>query len=173
MNFFPFSPLVGILLALPIFCDNRPITVPRLVSGRRSNNLWLKGRVWRILYAVQSGDGPEQEMVTQLLGKNVGAANGDYVGVACSRTGIAATIHGIAKTFAGSKLTFKRIVFRLMQMEENWNEYYNIVRLPQDLRTSRFDQPDFTNLSSGYGLFGACTVDSLVHEYPADFRYNH
>jgi len=126
-----------------------------------------------IQYTVQSGDGPEQAMVTQLLGKNVGAANGDYAGVACARTNIASAIHGISKTFAGSKLTFKRIVFRLMQMEENWNEYYNIVRLPQDLRTSRFDQPDFTNLSSGYGLFGACTVDSLVHEYPADFRYNH
>jgi hypothetical protein len=112
-------------------------------------------------------------MVTQLLGQNVAMASGGFAGVACARSYISSVIHGIAKTFAGSKLTFKRIVFRLLKMEKNWYEYYNIVRQSQDLRTTRFDQPDFTNLSSGYGVFGACTVDSLVHEYPSDFRFNH
>jgi hypothetical protein len=126
-----------------------------------------------ILYGVQNGDGPEVDSAAQLLGQGVGRTGDGYIGVACSRANISSRIHSISKTYAGSKLTFKRIVFRILQMDENWYEYYSIVRLAQDSRTTRFDQPDFTNLSDGYGVFGACTVDSLVHEYPPDFRYNH
>ena len=126
-----------------------------------------------ILYTVQNGNGREEERVVQLLGQDVGRASAGRASVACSRTNISSWFHYLSKTYAGSKLTFKRIVFRVLQMEENWCEYYNIVRLAQDTRSTRFDQPDFTNLSNGYGVFGGCTVDSLVHEYPADFIFNH
>ena len=126
-----------------------------------------------ILYTVQNGDGREVEREEQLLDPFVGKGGGGYTGVTCDRVIISGRLHTLSNTYAGAKITFKRIVFRVMQMEENWTEYYSIVRLAQDSRTTRFDQPDFTNLSSGYGVFGGCTVDSLVHNYPADFRFNH
>ncbi len=126
-----------------------------------------------ILYTVQNGGGREEEREAQFLGPNVAMGGGGYTSVWCDRASVSSVLHNLSKKYAGSKLTFKRIVFRLIQMEENWYEYYSIVRLAQDSRTTRFDQPDFTNLSRGYGVFGACTVDSLVHEYPADFRFNH
>ena len=72
-----------------------------------------------------------------------------------------------------NRLTFKRIVFRLLQLDGNWYNYYNTVRRFQDPYSIRLDEPDFTNLSRGYGLFGAYTVDSVAHDYPADFKYNH
>lgn len=126
-----------------------------------------------ILYSVQRGDTPPEDKAAQLLGQNVAVAGSEYVSVACSRVNIAAMIHSIANKNASGKLTFKRIVFRLQQMEQHWTDYYNIVRLSQDTRSTRFDQPDITNMSSGYGLFGACSVDTLYHDYPSDFRFNH
>jgi hypothetical protein len=126
-----------------------------------------------ILYTLQNGDGPEEEREVQIFGQNLVMWNGGGIGVTCYRPSVSSVLHNLSKTYAGSKLTFKRIVFRILQMEENWRDYYSIVRLAQDTRTTRFEQPDFTNLSRGYGVFGGCTVDSLVHEYPADFVFNH
>ena len=126
-----------------------------------------------ILYTVQNGDGPEEEREVQFFGPNLVFWNGGYIGVTCSRANVSSSLHYLSNKYSGSKLTFKRIVFRVLQMEENWREYYSIVRLAQDSSTTRFDQPNFTNLSRGYGVFGACTVDSVVHEYPADFQFNH
>jgi hypothetical protein len=127
-----------------------------------------------ILYAVQNGDGHEEEKEVQLYGPNVfNLGNGGDTGVSFNRIYGSSVLHQLSKTYAGRKLTFKRIVFSVQQMEENWFEYYNIVRLSQDTHSTRFDQPDFTNLSHGYGVFGACTADSVIHEYPADFQFNH
>jgi len=78
----------------------------------------------------------------------------------------------VAKLHAGTKLIFNRIVFRFLQVDQNWYDYYNTVREFQDPFSIRLDDPDFTNLSNGYGLFGACAVDSIYHLYPDDFSFN-
>jgi hypothetical protein len=78
----------------------------------------------------------------------------------------------VSNKYQGKKLTFRRVVFRLLQLDENWYSYYNTVRRAQDPMTMRLDQPDFTNLTNGYGVVGACTVDSLIHYLPADFAWN-
>ena len=83
------------------------------------------------------------------------------------------TLIRVSTQYGSTNLVFKRIVFRLLQLDVNWYNYYNTVRMFRDPYSIRLDEPDFTNLSRGYGLFGACTVDSLVHDYPADFKYNH
>jgi hypothetical protein len=96
-----------------------------------------------------------------------------YAGGSYSKSAYIATLYRVVALNRSTNLTFKRIVFRFLQVDQNWYDYYNIVRQFQDPHSIRLDQPDFTNLSNGYGLFGACTVDSIVHEYPADFKYNH
>jgi hypothetical protein len=82
------------------------------------------------------------------------------------------TLQRVIKLHAGSKLIFGRIVIRFLLLEQNWYDYYNTVRSLQDPFSIRLDEPDFTNLSNGYGLFGAFTVDSLQHFYPDEFPYN-
>ncbi len=95
-------------------------------------------------------------------------ANGFYL-----KDGYVSTLIRVSTQYGSTNLVFKRIVFRLLQLDVNWYNYYNTVRMFRDPYSIRLDEPDFTNLSHGYGLFGACTVDSLVHDYPADFKYNH
>jgi hypothetical protein len=82
------------------------------------------------------------------------------------------TLARVGKLHAGSKLLFNRIVFRFLQLDQNWYDYYNTVRKFQDIFSIRLDEPDFTNFSNGYGLFGASAVDSLQHFYPDEFPYN-
>ena len=90
----------------------------------------------------------------------------------CSKSVYVATLSNIGSRYSNTKLTFRRIVYRLLQLEENWYNYYSTVRQFQDPFSIRLDEPDFTNLSNGYGLFGASTLDSLVHDYPDNFKYN-
>jgi len=95
-----------------------------------------------------------------------------YAGGAYSKAIYVSTLQQVIRQHAGVKLTFKRIVFRFLQVDQNWYDYYNTVRKFQDIFSIRLDEPDFTNLSNGYGLFGAFTVDSLEHTYPPEFPYN-
>ena len=95
-----------------------------------------------------------------------------YAGGSYSKEMYMRVLGQIVRVHAGSKVTFKRIVFRFLQVDQNWYNYYNTVRQFQDMFTIRLDEPDFTNLSNGYGLFGAFTVDSLEHFYPPQFPYN-
>jgi hypothetical protein len=96
-----------------------------------------------------------------------------YAGGYFGKSAYIATLHQVVWLNSSTSLKFKRIVFRFLQVDQNWYDYYNTVRKFQDPNSIRLDQPDFTNLSRGYGLFGAFTVDSLVHDYPPDFKYNH
>jgi hypothetical protein len=82
------------------------------------------------------------------------------------------TLNRVAKLHAGTKLIFNRIVLRFLQLDQNWYDYYGTLREIQDPFSIRLDEPDFTNLSNGYGLFGACAGDSIQHQYPDEFPYN-
>lgn len=95
-----------------------------------------------------------------------------YAGGAYSKDIYARTLQRVVKLHAASKLIFQRIVFRFLLLDQNWWNYYSTVRKFQDPYSIRLDEPDFTDLNNGYGLFGALTVDSLEHTYPAEFPYN-
>ena len=95
-----------------------------------------------------------------------------YAGGVYMKDNYMKTLARIAKLHAGTKLIFNRIVFRFLQIDQHWYDYYNTVREFQDPFSIRLDDPDFTNLSNGYGLFGACASDSIQHLYPDDFSYN-
>jgi hypothetical protein len=124
-----------------------------------------------IEYDVLLPEGWQRQSVEPVLAsvyKSYGGGSGS-----CSKSVYMSTLSNIESRYGNTKLIFRRIVYRLLQLEENWYNYYNTVRKFQDPFSIRLDEPDFTNLSNGYGLFGASTLDSLVHDYPDDFKYNH
>jgi hypothetical protein len=49
----------------------------------------------------------------------------------------------------------------LTQVEENLYKYYNLANGFQDPYSIRTDQPDFSNIQGGLGIFGAMTLDSV------------
>lgn len=95
------------------------------------------------------------------------------IGMFYNQWGYRRAVAYISNAYRDTKLTFRRVIFRVLQLDQNWYTYYHTVRISQDPLSIRIDQPDFTNLSRGYGVFGACTVDSLIHNLPVDFAWNH
>ena len=71
-----------------------------------------------------------------------------------------------------TKLVFHSVVLQFVQYEENLYNYYSVVNGFQDRYSIRLDQSTYSNISGGMGLFGAYSVDSLVHTLPYDFVYN-
>ncbi len=62
--------------------------------------------------------------------------------------------------YGGFNLT--SATFILTQVESNLYKYYDIVNGFQDPYSIREDQPDYTNIVGGVGVFGAMVEDSLV-----------
>jgi len=78
----------------------------------------------------------------------------------------------VLEHFPHNRVLFKRVVLRVFQCEQGYYDYYNTVNGFQDRVSIRIDQPDFTNIKGGLGMFGAYTLDSLSHNFPDDFSLN-
>ena len=76
------------------------------------------------------------------------------------------------KKYLHSKIIFNRIVFQLVQVEQNLYNYYQVAHMSNDPHSMRLDEPMYTNLAAGVGLVGAYTLDSLVHLLPENFAFN-
>jgi hypothetical protein len=76
----------------------------------------------------------------------------------------------IYQRFEGKKLAMTRAVLRVFQCEQAYYDYVNTVNGFKDNFSIRTDQPEYTNIKGGAGVFGAYTVDSLVYPLPTDWR---
>lgn len=66
----------------------------------------------------------------------------------------------------GASIRFKQAVFYLIQFDAPvWNNY-GLANRFNDRFTVRIDEPDYTNIPNGAGIFGSTTVDSLVRVLP-------
>jgi len=65
----------------------------------------------------------------------------------------------------------RRAVFILNQVEPNFYNYYNVTNGFQDPRSIRIDEPSFSNIRGGEGVFGGFTVEELSYDLPFD-QYN-
>lgn len=63
--------------------------------------------------------------------------------------------------------SFRQAVFYVVQFDESWYRYYGTARTFRDRFTVRLDEPDFSNLQNGVGLFASFVVDSLSHPLPS------
>ena len=61
---------------------------------------------------------------------------------------------------------FKRAVFVVIQYNEAWYKYYQFGRAFKDPLSIRLDEPDYTNIPGGLGLFAGYTVDSIAVPIP-------
>jgi hypothetical protein len=71
-----------------------------------------------------------------------------------------------------NRVIFRLARFQMTQLDGNLYKYYKTVNAFEDKGSIRLDQPDYSNINGGAGLFGACTVDSVIHTLPLDFIYN-
>lgn len=84
-----------------------------------------------------------------------------------------ATLQSLASgRYKSHKLNFKWIVFQLLQADKNLFNYYNTTHAFRDEQSIRLDEPLFSNVSGGFGVVGAYSLDSLVHLLPEGFSFN-
>lgn len=72
--------------------------------------------------------------------------------------------------FFSIEVKFHRAVFYLIQFDEPFYKYYSLAHQFQDRYTIRLDDPDFSNIPNGAGLFASLTVDSLSYDLPEFIR---
>jgi len=60
-----------------------------------------------------------------------------------------------------------RVIFTVVQFNDEWYKYYRSVRSYEDRFSVRLDQPDYSNVNGGLGLFGAFVVDTISTGIPA------
>jgi hypothetical protein len=70
----------------------------------------------------------------------------------------------ILESHPGSQVKFLNAVFQLVQVEPNLYNYFNIVNGFGDEHSIRLDEPDYTNIQTGLGVFGAFSEQSLKRE---------
>jgi hypothetical protein len=68
-----------------------------------------------------------------------------------------------------NQVIFRQAKFQMTQLDGNLYRYYKTLNAFGDKRTIRLDQPDYSNINGGFGVFGACAVDSLVHTFVSGF----
>jgi hypothetical protein len=66
----------------------------------------------------------------------------------------------------GAGIRFKHAVFYIIQFDAPLWNYYGLANGFQDRFSVRTDEPDYTNIPNGAGVFGSTTVDSLVWPLP-------
>jgi len=81
-------------------------------------------------------------------------------------------IRMIRRAYHPDDLKLKQVVVQLIQVEPQFYDYYNIVNGFRDLTSIRVDQPDYTNIKGGIGVFGAFTVDYQTYEVPDTLGFN-
>lgn len=64
--------------------------------------------------------------------------------------------------YGSGGVRFKKGIFTLTQIEQQLYSYYNISRGFRDPNSIRIDEPDYSNIGGGAGVFGAFAVDSVV-----------
>jgi hypothetical protein len=77
-------------------------------------------------------------------------------------------LHKVSNVYdrEGAAIRFTQAVFYVIQFDEPLWDYYAVANRFQDTYSVRIDEPDYTNIANGDGVFGSATVDSLVFPLP-------
>jgi hypothetical protein len=65
-----------------------------------------------------------------------------------------------------SRYLFTQALFYVVQFDVALWNYYSVANMFRDKLSVRTDEPDYTNINNGTGVFGSTTVDSLVWPIP-------
>lgn len=85
----------------------------------------------------------------------------------------ASTINQIKETYKAAydakNLKFKRVRFTLVQFDNEVFTYYSVANNFPGATTIRLDEPDYSNMHNGYGIFGAIYTQEKAYGIPEDF----
>lgn len=135
--------------------------------------VWVPGRteVPLRLSATVGGD-LTQQVYPDLIRRQPPSDGGDWVYqyTAFESEAYAWALSQIRNRYLDNGLKFRRAVVRVIQLDEHLYNYYSIANGFRDPHTIRVDEPDYTNVVGGYGIFGAAVTDSIVIALPEYIR---
>lgn len=67
---------------------------------------------------------------------------------------------------------WRNVVFEVYQIGEPLENYSSVANGFKDELSLRADEPDYSNISGGFGLFGAYTVTEIARPFPPGFFFN-
>jgi hypothetical protein len=80
------------------------------------------------------------------------------------------TLSRLHEKFGSPNLRMRRAVFYLVQADRHFFTYYSFANGFEDPLSIRVDQPNYSNVTGGIGIFGAISVDSVAYALPANLR---
>jgi hypothetical protein len=84
-------------------------------------------------------------------------------------TSLTGALISIAPLTAGQKIKIKKAYVIVYSFEENLYNYILSVHGFDDPYSVRLDQPFYSNINAGYGLFGAITADTQKYHISTDY----
>ncbi|MEP0821874.1 MAG: DUF4249 family protein [Ignavibacterium sp.] len=81
----------------------------------------------------------------------------------------ARTILKILKQYEGEMVSFPRVAVVLVQADEHLYKYYSLVGGFRDEFSIRVDEPNYTNIQSGLGVFGSASADTIFVGLPVTY----
>ncbi|MBI4429643.1 MAG: DUF4249 family protein [Ignavibacteriales bacterium] len=129
----------------------------------------VETRYEEIPQSIQTVDNVVYPFYPKLTRRFSGQRIGAQEFVSFSKTAYVHAESSVRVKYQSQQLKFKGVLVVVTQVEPNLYKYYNIANGFQDENSIRTDQPDFTNIQGGIGVFGAMTHDSLFHVLPTDF----
>lgn len=80
-------------------------------------------------------------------------------------------IYFLRQTYHPDDIRFKQAVLLLIQTESELYNYVSVVNGFFDPKSIRLDQPEYTNIKGGVGLFGGFVEDSTKFVLPSSFGF--
>lgn len=74
-----------------------------------------------------------------------------------------------AAAYGAKELRFKDVRFTLVQFDNEIFTYYSVANNFPGATTVRLDEPDYSNMTNGYGIFGTIGTQVKVFGIPSDF----
>jgi hypothetical protein len=68
--------------------------------------------------------------------------------------------------YDGYGVRFLQAVIHVIQFDEPLFNYYGVANISRDRYSVRIDEPDYTNMRGGAGVFGSAAVDSIAYALP-------
>jgi hypothetical protein len=71
--------------------------------------------------------------------------------------------------YEAKNMKFKRVRFTLVQFDNEIFTYYSVANNFPGATTIRLDEPDYSNIQNGYGIFGTIMTQIKIYGIPEDF----
>jgi hypothetical protein len=94
---------------------------------------------------------------------------GVYETISFNSDAYIATAKEIKNENAGRTVKFKTVLLTLIQFDNDLYTYYSVANNFAGSATLRLDEPDYTNIGNGFGVFGMQTKQVKTYGLPPDF----